>query len=139
MMPLLFVHFTIVCSARVIYESELMQDFLNSSRAENGKAAETTPPQERKVSLRVLLPDRTVCTVNIRDDSRTPEVFEVSLRWKPHLLILCVSAWMTLQEVAKKVKLGNDAKKLFALYERMEHDFGKFAPGLTFKSKIFFK
>lgn len=68
-----------VCSARVIFESDLMQDFLNPSGKENGMCAtQATPPQDRKFSLRVLLPNRSICTVSVRDNSRTMEVFEVS-------------------------------------------------------------
>ena len=31
------------------------------------------------------------------------------------------------QEVAKKINLNDDAMKFFALFERVEHDFGAFA------------
>ena len=30
------------------------------------------------------------------------------------------------QDVAKKTNLGSNAMKFFALFERMEHDFGEF-------------
>lgn len=67
----------LVCSARVIFECDLMQDFLNSSGMDNGSASQGTPPQDRKCNLRVLLPTRSVCTVSVRDNSRTGDVFEV--------------------------------------------------------------
>ena len=67
----------LVCSARVIFESDLMQDFLNPLGVENGRDSQALPPQDRKFNLRVLLPTRSVCTVSIRDNSRTAEVYEV--------------------------------------------------------------
>jgi len=40
--------------------------------------AQATPPQDRTFSLRVLLPNRSISTVTVRNNSRTKEVFEVS-------------------------------------------------------------
>ena len=56
-----------------------MQDFLSSSGTENGRGGPDIPPQDRKFDLRVLLPTRAVCTVSIRDNARTDEVFEVRM------------------------------------------------------------
>ena len=61
-----------------------MQDFLQLS-----KQSPTTPPAhatkaaavaavEKKVELRVVLPDRSTVTVTIQEFWRTPEVYEVS-------------------------------------------------------------
>ena len=80
-----------MCSARVIFESDLMQDFLDlkqssgssasATAAVNAKGNKTTPPQgrkvERKVDLRVLLPDHSLVTVPISEHSRGNEVFQV--------------------------------------------------------------
>ena len=54
-----------------------MQDFLNSKGVENGVPIQSTPPQDRKINLRVILPNRSTCTVSIKENSRTFEVFEV--------------------------------------------------------------
>lgn len=79
-----------VCSARVIFESDLMQDFLDlkqggglagAAAAVIAKGNKTTPPQgrkvERKVDLRVLLPDHSLVTVPISEHWRATEVFQV--------------------------------------------------------------
>ena len=80
-----------VCSARVIFESDLMQDFLDlkqSGGSSGGAVAvviakgnKATPPQghkvERKVDLRVLLPDHSLVTVPISEHWRSTEVFQV--------------------------------------------------------------
>lgn len=57
-----------------------MQDFLKAgSKAEtNGKPGPATPPQDRKVDLCVMLPNRSKCTVSIKENYRTMEVLEVS-------------------------------------------------------------
>lgn len=105
-----------VCSARVIFESDLMQDFLKPEKLEtNGKPAPATPPQDRKVDLCVMLPNRSKCTVSIKENHRTVEVLE---------------------EVAKKISLGGNTKKYFALFERMEHDFDRKLQASEFPHKI---
>lgn len=81
-----------MCSARVIFESDLMQDFLQLTKSnETGEggagkgggapAATKTAAvsQERQVHLRVLLPDRTVTSVTINEYWRTPDVYQVRL------------------------------------------------------------
>ena len=77
-----FLSFFAVCSARIIFESDLMQDFLQLKQAASGgesnPPAKATPP-EKQVNLRVLLPDRTVMTISIMEFWRTPEVFEVGM------------------------------------------------------------
>ena len=58
-----------------------MQDFLctkEDSRG-GGKTVQPSPPRERKVDLCVLLPNRSKCTVSIKENSRAFEVFEVWL------------------------------------------------------------
>lgn len=100
-----------VCSARVIFESDLLQDFLELKKqstsggggTESGKKAEAVP-QEKKVNLRVTLPDHTVATVTINEHARTPEVFEL---------------------VAKKAGLSSDTKKYFGLFERKPSGFDR--------------
>lgn len=69
-----------VCSARIIYESDLMQDFLKAdAKAEtNGKPSPAMPPQDRKVDLCIMLPNHSKCTVSIKENYRTGEVLEVS-------------------------------------------------------------
>ena len=79
MCPTLHVLIFAVCSARVIYESELMQDFLKSKEEPNGLPSQTTPPQDRRVDLCVILPNRSKCTVSINENSRSDEVLEVSI------------------------------------------------------------
>ncbi len=57
-----------------------MQDFLNLNGSAEGGATPphgATPPQDRKVSLRVTLPNHSVCAVSIKDTSKTVDVFEV--------------------------------------------------------------
>ena len=79
-----------VCSARVIFESALLQDFLqlsssNSHQPAEGGANEVATPtrkaaaKDKEVQLRVLLPDKTVVTVTINEYWRTHEVYEVSM------------------------------------------------------------
>lgn len=77
----------------MIYDSELMQDFLQLKQmtADNGGGAGTeaaavggagtkgvaaTPP-EKQVDLRVMLPDHTVTSVTIKEFWRTAEVYQV--------------------------------------------------------------
>ena len=87
-----------VCSARVIFESDLMQDFLDLKQSGGStvvagavvgaaavavivKGNKTTPTQgrkvERKVDLRVFLPDHSLITVPISEHWRATEVFQV--------------------------------------------------------------
>lgn len=81
-----------MCSARVIFESDLMQDFLQltksnetgeggTGKGEGASAATKTAAvsKERQVDLRVLLPDRTVTSVTINEYWRTPDVYQVRL------------------------------------------------------------
>ncbi len=72
-----------VCSARVIFESDLLQDFLELKKPQGGKSGAEVkkaaePAAEKKIDFRVTLPDRTLITITISEHSRTPEVFEVS-------------------------------------------------------------
>ena len=54
-----------------------MQDFLQSKAEANNKPVQPSPPQDRRVDLCVMLPNRSKCTVSIKENSRTLEVFEV--------------------------------------------------------------
>lgn len=81
-----YIHISVVCSARVIFESDLMQDFLELKQnkgATANKDDDSSPAQgrkvERKPDLRVLLPDHTVITVQVFEHWRSPEVFQVQL------------------------------------------------------------
>lgn len=71
-----------VCSAKVIFESDLLQDFLELKKPSGvGASKETKKPSaevaERKIDMRVTLSDRSMTTVSITEHMRTPEVFEV--------------------------------------------------------------
>lgn len=73
-----------ICSARVIFESDLLQDFLELKKQSVGGATGTSEGKkaeaeqtEKKVDFRVTMPDRSVTTVTISEHARTPEVFEV--------------------------------------------------------------
>lgn len=54
-----------------------MQDFLNSKGESANGPSQATPPMERRVDLCVLLPDKSKCTVSIKESSRTADVFDV--------------------------------------------------------------
>ena len=72
-----------VCSARVIFDSDLLQDFLELKKQPAGVASSggatkvSTPVQENTVDFRVTLPDHSVTMVTINEQWRTHEVFEV--------------------------------------------------------------
>lgn len=99
-----------VCSARVIFESDLMQDFLQLGKQNSAPSpahatkATVASVTEKQVELRVVLPDRSTVTVTIQEFWRTPEVY---------------------QAVAQKVNLSKEATKFFNLFQRMEHDFDR--------------
>ena len=99
-----------VCSARVIFESDLMQDFLDlkqssgstagaAAAAVSAKGNKTTPTQgrkvEHKVDLRVFLPDHSLITVPISEHWRATEVFQVHVHIlssvNVHILIHIIS------------------------------------------------
>ena len=73
-----------MCSAKVIYESDLMQDFLclhdtTTPATESSpllKKAVPLPPDTVKVT--VQLPDNTQKTYSIPENSRTPDLLDVS-------------------------------------------------------------
>ena len=86
-----------VCSARVIFESDLLQDFLQIKRsnvptASGGgggggggtvtvTATRTVKPaaqEEKDVQLRVFMPDKSVVMITIQEYWRTDEVYDVS-------------------------------------------------------------
>lgn len=83
-----------VCSAKVIYESDLMQDFLQMRRSDNHQAEggantgggvvsavarQPSTPVEKEVQLKILMPDKTITTVTINEFWRANEVYEVGL------------------------------------------------------------
>ena len=85
-----YIHVPLVCSARVIFESDLMQDFLELKQNKGttvNKEDSSSPAQgrkvERKPDLRVLLPNHTIVTVSVSEHWRTPEVFQV--QYKVHM------------------------------------------------------
>lgn len=117
-----------VCSARVIFESDLMQDFLMVGSGGGGVGGGATPPQvngkqtqkamspqDRMVDLCVMLPNRSKCTVSIKENYRTAEV---------------------LNEVAKKTNLNSRSLIYFSLFERMEHDFDRKLEPSEFPHKV---
>jgi hypothetical protein len=56
-----------------------MQDFLKADGAgANSVPAQPTPPQDKMVDLCVMLPNRSKCTVSIKENARSMEVLEVS-------------------------------------------------------------
>ena len=88
-----------MCSARVIFESDLMQDFLELKHSSgssssgggatlNATGSRSTPPQRQKTDhrtdLRVLLTDNSVVSVPISEHWRSTEVFEV------HVCTVCM-------------------------------------------------
>lgn len=72
-----------VCSARVIFDSDLLQDFLELKKPAGASAGAAdapeviTPQVEKSVDFRVTLPDHSVTMVTIKEQWRTREVFEV--------------------------------------------------------------
>ena len=107
-----------MCSAKVIYESALMQDFLQLkpsdvrpqavggvSTGERGGvgsvATEATrrpvraAPMEKEVQLRILLPDKTVTMVTVNEFWRTSEVYEVRLHCL-HVVVLGMATAVSL-------------------------------------------
>lgn len=77
-----------VCSAKVIFESDLLQDFLELKKSSGGATVEAKKPStdqaqpvERKIDIRVTLPDRNLTTVSITEHLRTTEVFEVRTKY----------------------------------------------------------
>jgi sorting nexin-27 len=108
-----------VCSAKVIFESDLMQDFLqlksqNPQPGGGGRAGVVTeaiagqssrgPAAEKKVQLRILLPDKTVSTITVSEYWRTNEVYE---------------------ELADKIGLKVNVRKFFSLFLRTGEGIGK--------------
>ena len=66
-----------VCSARVIFESDLMQDFLCLQGNDASKAAATPPPQHKKVEMLVLLPDGNKLSLNMPETAQPSHVLAV--------------------------------------------------------------
>ena len=80
---ILTLHSLTACSAKVIYESDLMQDFLCLSNAGKASGAVPPPPASRGVKLSIKLPDSNTITVTTDETARTPQVLQVS---HPHTL-----------------------------------------------------
>ncbi|NWI66234.1 SNX27 protein, partial [Todus mexicanus] len=85
-----------VCSIRVIGESEIMQEFLSESDENYNGVSD--------VELRVALPDITTVTVRVKKNSTTDQVY---------------------QAVAAKVGMDSITANYFALFEVINHSFGK--------------
>jgi sorting nexin-27 len=105
-----------VCSAKVIFESDLMQDFLQLKQKTGGGGAsrvtEATTgqssvgkaaPVEKQVQLRVLMPDKSFTTLTVNEHWRTNEVYEV---------------------LAEKIGLKESTRKFFTLFLRTSTGFG---------------
>ncbi|XP_043935143.1 sorting nexin-27 [Protopterus annectens] len=85
-----------VCSVRVIGESDIMQEFLSESDENYNGVSD--------VELRVVLPDKTTVTVRVKKNSTTDKVY---------------------QAVAAKVGMDSMTANYFALFEVINHSFGK--------------
>ena len=74
----------LVCSAKVIFDSDLVQDFLClKNNAQTSDASDTPPssissPTTDKVKITVELPDESQKTVTLPETSRTPDLLDVS-------------------------------------------------------------
>lgn len=74
----------LVCSAKVIFDSDLVQDFLClKNNAPNSDASATpsssiSPPTTDKVKITVELPDESQKTLTLPETSRTSDLLEVS-------------------------------------------------------------
>lgn len=70
-----------ICSAKVIFESDLLQDFLELKKPTGGASGESTKTSTeapaRKIDMKVTLPDRSLTIVSITEQLRTADVFEV--------------------------------------------------------------
>ena len=79
-----------VCSARVIFESDLMQDFLCLQGNDASKAtAAALPPQDKKVEILVLLPDGNKLPLNVQETAQPSHVLAVRVC----VHVFCMSAW----------------------------------------------
>nr|KAF6414434.1 sorting nexin 27 [Molossus molossus] len=85
-----------VCSIRVIGESDIMQEFLSESDENYNGVSD--------VELRVALPDGTTVTVRVKKNSTTDQVY---------------------QAIAAKVGMDSTTMNYFALFEVINHSFGK--------------
>lgn len=84
-----------VCAVRVIAESDVMQEFLTDFDDEHGTNA-------APVDLKILLPDKTTISVNVRKNSSTLDVYQV---------------------VIEKIGLKKEIAVYFALFEIVEYGF----------------
>jgi sorting nexin-27 len=122
-----------VCSAKVIFESDLMQDFLqlkgqNPQPGGGGRAGLVTeatagqssrgPAAEKKVQLRVLLPDKTVSTITVSEYWRTNEVYE---------------------ELAEKIGLKENVRKFFTLFLRTGEGIDRKLQNNEFPHQVYLK
>ncbi|KRZ20770.1 Sorting nexin-27 [Trichinella pseudospiralis] len=85
-----------VCSVRVIAESDIMQAFLMESNLHEASYS--------NVDIRILLPDQSWISVNVRKDSN------------------CTSVYRALQ---KRLGWSDELANCFALFEMIESGFGK--------------
>lgn len=85
-----------VCSVRVIGESDIMQEFLSESDENYNGVSD--------VELRIALPDKTTISVRVRKNSTTDQVY---------------------QALVMKVGMDSIMASYFALFEVINHSFGK--------------
>uniref|UniRef100_A0A8C6SF06 Sorting nexin 27a n=1 Tax=Neogobius melanostomus TaxID=47308 RepID=A0A8C6SF06_9GOBI len=88
-----------VCSVRVIGESDIMQEFLSESDENFNGVTD--------VELRIALPDKTTISVRVRKNSTTDQVY---------------------QALVLKVGMDSIMASYFALFEVINHSFGKSFP-----------
>ncbi|XP_041370157.1 sorting nexin-27-like [Gigantopelta aegis] len=82
-----------VCAVRVLGESDIVQEFLSADGEMNGST---------EVELKVLLPDRTICTVSIYRTDNTDDIY---------------------QAVVNKLNMGDNVASCFYLFETVEYNF----------------
>lgn len=74
----------LVCSAKVIFDSDLVQDFLSLKNVAQNSDATATPsssisaPITDKVKITVQLPDESQKTLTLPETLRTPDLLDVS-------------------------------------------------------------
>ena len=92
--------FAIVCAARVVFEGDLMQDFLNLRKpggtsgagvsAGAAKKEESKKEEEVMMNIQVILADKRVVTVAVREHWKTRDVYQVR---RGVWVCACLSVW----------------------------------------------
>lgn len=76
--------FALVCAARVVFEGDLMQDFLNLRKpgGASGTAAAAKKEEPKKeeavmMTIQVLLADKRIVTTPVKEHWKTRDVYQV--------------------------------------------------------------